>query len=79
MKRSGEFMKLHVKTAKMQPLENKINAHLAALPAEKRPELPNRSRVQSVAYSGAGAFEAADREGHAFLVPVKIALSWLNL
>lgn len=48
----------------MTELEAKVNAHLASLPPEHRPENTLRRRIQSVAYAGGDWFGATDSDGH---------------
>jgi hypothetical protein len=67
-----------MKNSRIKSLEKTVNAHLASLPAAKRPEMTNRSRVQSVAYIHAGAFEATDRDGHIEAVPLQTVLGWMR-
>lgn len=59
-------------------LEKRINAALAAMPSNKRQELSNRRRVQSVAYAARGMVEAADTNGNVEMVPITIAAKWIN-
>lgn len=64
---------------KIATLEKNINAHLASLPADKRPESITRSRIQSVAISASAYFEATDREGHTQMVARDEAAQWLKI
>ena len=61
----------------IRSLETKINAALAAMPADKRPELSARSKVQSVAYSAREYFEATDRNGNTEMVSIEAANKWI--
>ncbi|MGP1664801.1 MAG: hypothetical protein ACTS5I_02565 [Rhodanobacter sp.] len=62
----------------LKALEAKINGSLAAMPADRRPEMSTRRRVQSVAYSSRGAFEATDSDGHVEFVLVDVAAKWVE-
>lgn len=62
----------------MYALAEQINAKLASLPPEKRPELPNRRRAQSVAYSARTSVEVLDQNGNEFSLPIEQAAKWLN-
>lgn len=57
-------MKTETKNAGLYELEKQINARLASMPADKRPEASTRRRIQSVAYSSRGYFETTDSDGH---------------
>lgn len=61
----------------IRSLENKINAALAAMPADKRPEMSTRGRVQSVAYANRGYFEATDTNGNVEAVSIESANKWI--
>lgn len=61
----------------MKSIERKVNAFLRALPAEKRPEMANRSRAQSVAIATTGVFEVTDREGHVEHMRAETVMSWV--
>lgn len=63
----------------LRSLENEINTALTAMPADKRPESSTRRRVQSVAYSKRGFFEATDSDGHVESVSVEAASKWRTL
>ena len=66
-------------TEALRKMEDQINAHLQALTADQRPELPTRRRVQSVAYSAAGYFQATDSDGHIDDVSISDAMAWLRI
>lgn len=67
-----------MKTIEINKLETEINAWLAATPAERRPETSHRTRIQSVAYSARGAFEATDGDGNVECVTVEVAQGWMQ-
>lgn len=58
--------------------EQQINAHLAALHPDKRPMAANGFRIQSVAYSAKGAYEATTSHGHIEYVKREVAAGWLK-
>lgn len=61
----------------IRSLETKINAALAAMPADNRPDVSSRSKVQSVAYSACGYWEAIDSNGNTEMVSIEAANKWI--
>jgi hypothetical protein len=57
-------------------LERTVNAALAAMPPEHRPEMSSRRRVQSVAYQAAGYFQATDASGNVESIEAKVVAGW---
>jgi hypothetical protein len=63
----------------LQEIEIKANKVLAATPADQRPMsiIPGQ-RIQSVAYSAKGAFEALTTNGHAVFVEKSQVENWIK-
>lgn len=59
-------------------LEKQINARLRATPAERRPEMSTRRRIQSVAYQANGAFQATDANGNVETITLEAAKALLH-
>lgn len=59
-------------------IEKLINAHLASLPADKRPEASTRRRIQSVAWQSRG-FQATTSDGCVESITTDAAKAFLGI
>lgn len=59
-------------------IADKINAKLAAIAPEQRPEMPTRSRAQSVAATR-GGYEVTDGNGHVSMLTLTQAIKFFGV
>lgn len=69
----------HMKNTTASTVTEKIiNAYLASIPADKRPETSFRQRIASVVAVSRNCFDATTTSGQVETIPANIVLGWLK-